>query len=126
MILCGTMAAQAIDYKYLTIEKNDGTAQTLTAVGLNITYADGMLTATNGSESATLALIDISRMFFTNTKDATAIADITTITDDGEAAVFDLAGRQVTEGRMQDVKARLRRGVYIIKLNSKTLKVQVK
>lgn len=126
MILCGTMATQAIDYQYLTIEKNDGTAQTLTAVGLNITYKDGKLMATNGSESATLALTDISRMFFTNTKDATAIADITTIKDDGDATVFDLAGRQVAEGRMQDVKALLRTGVYIIKLNSKTLKVQVK
>ena len=73
-----------------------------------------------------LALTDISRMFFTNTKDATAIADITTIADDGEATVFDLAGRLVAEGRMQDVKTQLRKGVYIVKLNSKTLKVQVK
>ena len=65
-------------------------------------------------------------MFFTNTKDATAIADITTIADDGDATVFDLAGRRVAEGRLQAVKAQLRKGVYIVKLNSKTLKVQVK
>ena len=126
MILCGTMAAQAVDYQYLNIEKTDGTAQSLTAVGLNITYKDGCLVATNGSETATFALTDISRMFFSNTKDVTAIADITTIADDGEAAVFDLAGRQVAEGRLQEVKPQLRKGVYIVKLNSKTLKVQVK
>ena len=126
MILCGTMAAQAVDYQYLNIEKTDGTAQSLTAVGLNITYKDGCLVATNGSETATFALTDISRMFFSNTKDVTAIADITTIADDGEAAVFDLAGRQVAEGRLQEVKTQLRKGVYIVKLNSKTLKVQVK
>ena len=126
MILCSTMAAQAIDYQYLNIEKTDGTAQSLTAVGLDITYKDGNLVATNGSETATIALTDISRMFFTNTKDATAIADITTIADDGDATVFDLAGRRVAEGRLQAVKAQLRKGVYIVKLNSKTLKVQVK
>lgn len=126
LILSGTLAAQAVDYQYLTIEKNDGTAQSLTAVGISITYGNGTLTATNGSETATFALTDISRMFFSNTKDATAIADIRTVTDDGKATVYDLAGRQVAEGRMHDVKAKLPKGVYLVKLNGKTLKVQIK
>lgn len=126
MILCGTLAAQAADYQYLNIEKNDGTALSLTAIGLDMTYKDGNLVATNGSETATIALTDISRMFFSNTKDVTAIADITTIADDGEATVYNLAGRRLAEGRMQEVKTQLRKGVYIVKLNSKTLKVQVK
>lgn len=126
IILSGTVAAHAADYQYLNIEKTDGTAQSLTAVGLSIYFEDGRLVATNGSETATFALTDISSMFFSNSKDVTAIADISSVTDDGEATVYDLTGRQVAEGRMQDVKMQLHKGIYIVKLNSNSLKVQVK
>lgn len=118
LLLSGTLAAQAADYQYLTIEKNDGTAHSLTAMGLSITYTDTQLTATNGSETATFTLSEVSRMYFSNTKEATGIE--TTVAENGNSAeVYDLNGRRVTTGNLQ-------KGVYIVKENGKTRKITVK
>jgi hypothetical protein len=127
MALLGTLAAQAADYQYLTIEKKDGTALSMTAVGLNITYANGKMTATNGTETATLALTELSRMFFSNTKDATAIATIEDLQPETAATVYDLSGRLVASEVMPSaLSSLLRKGVYIVRQNTKTVKIQVK
>ena len=39
---------KAEDYKFFTIEKTDGTSQTMTAVGLTINYTDGYLVTQTG------------------------------------------------------------------------------
>ena len=121
MILAGTLTAQAADYQYLTIEKSDGTATSLTAVGLNISYSDTQLTATNGQETATFTLSEVSRMYFSNTKQdtATGISEVNALPD-SNAEVYDLQGHRLPQG------ARLRKGVYLIKENGKTRKVTVK
>ena len=127
MVLFGTLAAQAADYQYLTIEKKDGTALSMTAVGLNITYADGKMTATNGTETATLALTDLSRMFFSNSKEATAIAAIEDLQPETAATVYDLSGRLVANKVLPSaLSSQLRKGVYIVRQNTKTVKIQVK
>ena len=127
MALLGTLAAQAADYQYLTIEKKDGTALSMTAIGLNITYVNGKMTATNGTETATLALTELSRMFFSNTKDATAIATIEDLQPETAATVYDLSGRLVASEVMPSaLSSQLRKGVYIVKQNTKTVKIQVK
>ncbi len=127
MALLGTLAAQAADYQYLTIEKKDGTALSMTAIGLNITYANGKMTATNGTETATLALTELSRMFFSNTKDATAIATIEDLQPETAATVYDLSGRLVASEVMPSaLSSLLRKGVYIVRQNTKTVKIQVK
>ena len=74
MLMAGTLTAQADNFTYLTIEKTDGTAQSLTAVGLTISYSEGNLVATNGTESATIALADVSRMYFSNEQATTGIS----------------------------------------------------
>ena len=127
MALLGTLAAQAADYQYLTIEKKDGTALSITAVGLNITYADGKMTATNGTETATLALTELSRMFFSNSKEATAIAAIEDLQPETAATVYDLSGRLVANEVLPSaLSSQLRKGVYIVRQNTKTVKIQVK
>lgn len=118
LLLAGSLAAQATDYQYLTIEKNDGTAQSLTAVGLNITYTGTQLTATNGTETATFPLSEIRRMYFSNTKETTGIETIIAeIAKDAE--VYDLNGRRVLTSNLQ-------KGVYIVKENGKPRKVTIK
>ena len=118
LLLAGSLAAQATDYQYLTIEKNDGTALSLTAVGLNITYTGTQLTATNGYETTTFSLSEISRMYFSNTKETTGIE--TTVAEIAkDAEVYDLNGRRVLASNLQ-------KGVYIVKENGKTRKVTIK
>lgn len=121
MILAGTLSAQAADYQYLTIEKTDGTATSLTAVGLNITYSDTQLTATNGTEAATFTLSEVNRMYFSNTREDTATGIADTIGDIAQdAEVYDLNGRRIPQGTT------LRHGVYIVKQGNTTKKITVK
>ena len=110
--LLGVMlAAQADEYNYLSVEKTDGTVISLSASDLTITFTDGYLMAGN-----------LSKMYFSNT----GATGINSIIDDenisiGDAdAIYDLNGRQLPQG------AQLHKGVYIVKKNGRTLKVQVR
>ena len=108
---------KAEDYKFFTIEKSDGTSQTMTAVGLTINYTDGYLVAQNGNETTKILLSDLKRMYFTN--EAAAISEIT----DEKASnneTYDMQGRRITD------KPLMNRGIYIIKKDGKTQKVFVK
>ena len=108
---------KAEDYKFFTIEKTDGTSQTMTAVGLTINYTDGYLVAQNGNETTKILLSDLKRMYFTN--EAAAISDIT----DEKASnneTYDMQGRRITD------KPLMNRGIYIIKKDGKTQKVFVR
>ena len=118
--LLGVMlAAQADEYNYLSVEKTDGTVISLSASDLTITFTDGYLMA--GTEKIA-ALTDLSKMYFSNT----GATGINSIIDDenisiGDAdAIYDLNGRQLPQG------AQLHKGVYIVKKNGRTLKVQVR
>lgn len=126
LLMTGTIGAMAADYQYLTIEKTDGTALSLTAVGLNITYNGANLIASNGSETATFTLTEVSRMYFSNNKDVTAIADISSLQQDADAIVYDLHGRQLDQGLLSSLKTRLVKGVYLVKQHGKTVKIQVR
>ncbi|MCR5314717.1 MAG: hypothetical protein K6E52_02320 [Bacteroidaceae bacterium] len=108
---------KAEDYKFFTIEKTDGTSQTMTAVGLTINYTDGYLVAQNRNETTKILLSDLKRMYFTN--EAAAISDIT---DEKSLSnvTYDMQGRRITD------KPLMNRGIYIIKKDGKTQKVFVK
>ena len=120
MIAAGTVSAWADDYEfpYLTFETADGTKVSVSSSSLEITIEDGKLCA--GTKSFTLT--DLSKMYFSeNDETATEIRGVNT--DDksvGKTAdICDLQGRKVTEGQM-------RRGIYVIKTQSGTRKVQVR
>lgn len=125
LLTTAVLTSQAEDYKYLTFEKTDGTQQSITAVGLTISYSNQTLTATNGTETLTLSVADLSRMFFSNDS-ATGISDLSTLEQDGDATVYSLSGQQVAQGRLSDVKALLRKGIYVVKQNGKSYKVQIR
>lgn len=120
MLAALTLGARAAEYNYLVFTLNDGTTQSVSATDLNITFANGNLTATSGSNTVTIALSSLTKMEFSN--DGTTGIDRVSydfvITDDTE--VYDLNGRRLPS------TANLSRGIYIIKSNSKTTKVQVK
>ena len=60
------MGAKAQTYSYLTFQHTDGTQKSLTANGLKITFSGNTLTATSMEGTTTLALTDLSKMFFTS------------------------------------------------------------
>ena len=66
MLAALTMGARAAEYNYLVFTLNDGTTQSVSATDLNITFANGNLTATSGSNTVTIALSNLTKMEFSN------------------------------------------------------------
>ena len=122
-LLCALyMGAQAADYNYLVFTMNDNTTQTIAASNLTMSFGDGKLTVSNGTTTlATITLADLAKMEFSNTE-STGISTISTdrLTIDETTQVYDLNGRQLPSG------TQLQRGIYIVKTNGRTIKVQIR
>ena len=114
MTLVGVLTVQAEEtYTYLTFETTDGTKASVPASELKLTISGTTLTV--GSQSFTLS--NLSKMYFSNTDESTTgIEGITSETLDEAADIYDLQGHKVT-------KAQMKKGVYIVKTNSKTYKI---
>ena len=115
MALVGALTVQAEEYAYLTFETTDGAKASVDVSSLTLTVSGNTLTA--GSQTFTLS--NLSKMYFSNTSQTTAIEEITTATLDEAADIYDLQGHKVT-------KEQMKRGVYIVKTKSKTYKMIVK
>lgn len=142
--LLATLATQAEDYGCLALRQTGGTVTTLTANGLHITFADGNLVATQGGQTTTLPLADLTAMYFT-TDDATGIsapstAKGTLTVDGGTVKVTAAQGTRLTlhtlggtalasltaTGGEQTLGANLQEGVYIVGINGHASKIIVK
>ena len=115
-MLVGTLTAQAEDYTYLTFETTDG-AKASVSVASDVTLTISGTTLMVGSQSFTLT--NLSKMYFSNTDETTGIEEITSATLDEATDIYDLQGHKVTKDQM-------RRGVYIVKTNSRTYKMVVR
>ena len=120
MTLVGALAVQAEDtYTYLTFETTDGVKASVPVSSLTLTISGNTLTA--GSESFILS--NLSKMYFSNDDQTTAINEIDySQTDDllsESTDIYDLQGHKISREQM-------RKGIYIIKTKSKTYKMIVK
>jgi ethanolamine utilization protein EutA (predicted chaperonin) len=115
-MLVGALTAQAEDYTYLTFETTDG-AKASVSVASDVTLTISGTTLTVGSQSFTLT--NLSKMYFSNTDETTGIEEITSATLDEATDIYDLQGHKVSKDQM-------RRGVYIVKTNSRTYKMVVR
>lgn len=125
MLLTGTLAAQAYDYPYLTFQTSDGTTKTVSVESLVITFNNGQMVATSGTDSQTISLSQLSKMFFSISSDATAISEVTTESDAIE--VFSISGHSL--GRYtssSEAKNALKSGVYIFKSKNNSAKIAIK
>ena len=115
-MLVGTLTAQADSYTYLTFETTDGAKGSVSVEELTLTISGTTLTA--GTQSFTIS--NLSKMYFSNTDETTTgIEVITSATLDEATDIYDLQGHKVT-------KAQMRKGVYIVKTNSRTYKMVVR
>ncbi len=115
-MMMGMLSIHASDYPYLTFVTTDGGKASVAVSGLSITISGTTLTA--GSQSFTLS--NLSKMYFSTSDESTTGIDEVLSVDLNEAAeICDLSGKRVTKDQM-------RRGVYIVKTNKGTYKVNVK
>ena len=121
MTLVGSvLTVQAEDtYTYLTFETTDGSKTSVDVSSLPVTINLDNSTLTIGNQ--TFALADLSKMYFSTQSETTGIETIDNgqWTMDNSAEFYDLQGHKVT-------KAQMKKGVYIVKTNSKTYKIVVK
>lgn len=122
MLAILTTGMRAAQYDYLVFTLTDGTTKTVAASNLTISFSDGNLIATSGSETlATLSLAQLTQMEF-STDDPTGITTLSTntLTTDEATAIYDMNGRQIPTGTS------LKNGMYIVKTKSRTVKVYIR
>ncbi len=130
LLLIGTCLSGATvcadTYPYLTFQKSDGSAVSMAVSSLTMTFADGKLVASNGTDAQELTVADLASMNFS--KSATSGIEDMAISDaDGEIEAFSLQG--VSYGKfstLQAFKDKATAGVYVIKGNGKTQKMAVR
>ena len=115
-VLLATLTAQAEGYTYLTFETTDGAKASVAVENLTLTISGTTLTA--GSQQFTLS--NLSKMYFsTSDETATGIEEINSAAIEEANDIYDLQGHKVS-------KEQMKKGVYIVKTNSRTYKMVVR
>ena len=115
-VLLATLTAQAEGYTYLTFETTDGAKASVAVENLTLTINGTTLTA--GSQQFTLS--NLSKMYFSASDEtATGIEEINSAAIEEATDIYDLQGHKVT-------KEQMKKGVYIVKTNSRTYKMVVR
>lgn len=118
-----SVGAEAAQYDYLTFQQTDGTMTSVASVGTTITFGDGNAKITNGENTTTLSLSSLDKMYFAVTS---GVIDVNAPTE-GQIVAYDLTGKEVgTFRNMDELRSKLTKGVYIIKVNGKTKKIAIK
>ena len=115
-VLLATLTAQAEGYTYLTFETTEGAKASVSVENLTLTINGTTLTA--GSQQFTLS--NLSKMYFsTSDETATGIEEINSAAIEEATDIYDLQGHKVS-------KEQMKKGVYIVKTNSRTYKMVVR
>ena len=117
-------SASAGDYDYLIVQRLDGSKQSFNAIGLKLTFEDGNLVATSGGSTASFALADLQKMFFSSEP-----AGIKEIADSASEAVtvYTISGQAVGQYQnLKEAQASMLPGLYMIKTSKGTIKIAVK
>ena len=111
-----TLIVQAEGYTYLTFETTEGAKASVSIKDLTLTISGTTLTA--GSQQFTLS--NLSKMYFsTSDETATGIEEINSAAIEEATDIYDLQGHKVS-------KEQMKKGVYIVKTNSRTYKMVVR
>ncbi|MGM9816119.1 MAG: hypothetical protein ACI304_03565 [Lepagella sp.] len=122
-----TSLASAYDWPYLRLECVDGSYQTIGVESLSVSFSEGNLFAQNPSESLQVSLASLSKIYFLDQNLSSAVSSPISSLGSAPVEVFCLTG--LYAGAFDSVReacASLPAGVYIVKSDSKCLKVCVK
>lgn len=124
LTLLAVTAASADNYSYLAFQTADGSTRNIGVESLEMTFSDGKLIASNGTESLEISVADLTRMFFSS--EATAIKDIS-LDADSPVKVYTVEGVCVgSYDSMASASANMGKGVYIVKGEKTTHKITVR
>ena len=133
LLFCASaLTVSAQNYNFLTLQKSSGSEKSLKADHVKITFEDGNLVATNGSETFSAPLSQMGKMFFSDT--ATSIETVETNAEaltasivNGQLRTNAPVGSRISvfslDGRLLNAQAPISRGTYLVRINNTTLKV---
>ncbi len=111
-------------YPYLTFRNADGTVRSVTTNKLEMKFVDGRLVAVSATDSLTIDLKTLDKMFFSSGS-VTGVGNV--LDKHGKIAVYNTQGVHVGDyASLELVYATLSRGVYVVKVNGKMQKIVVK
>lgn len=120
--MLATMSSHVLadGYGYMVFTLTDGSMQSIAANGLNLSFGNGKLTATSGTEIVAIPLESLQSMAFSK-EGLTGIQpiDYGQLTIDDSTEIYNLRGQKVSKEQMQ-------RGIYIVKTKERTYKMIVK
>lgn len=124
LLFLAAMAVSALadDYAYLSFADTDGSVQSFTAQGTEITFSGGNAIVTSGSASATIALSSLAGMSFSNDAGTVALQQLSTQTSD-TYEVWSVSGVFVGRFTSRDALQQLTHGIYVVRNNGKTQKM---
>lgn len=120
------LTANADTYGYLSFLTADGSSLSVGVEGLSMTFTDagGKLVVTNSTESRTLDVADLKKMFFSG-ESATAISEVDA-DNKRYLQVYTVSGSFVGSFSPRCLDEELEPGIYLVKKNGKTTKIAVK
>lgn len=116
-----TAAAETAQMVFKTV---DGTSQSITAAGLDISFTDTDMVATNGTQTVTLPLSDLTSMQFTGLQSGM----VSDIAKDGDVTIVNINGMMLgTYSSAADAARNLASGIYIVRYaDGKTSKLIIR
>lgn len=105
------LSAHAEGYPFLTVQHSDGSQQSFASSGLVITFSDGNMVVSQNGTKTTLALSDLSKMFFSNTSGIQQMESSESKMED--SSVYDLQGRKIVNRNSVNCNS-LPKGIYIV------------
>ena len=126
-VLSLAVAANADTYSSLSFQQQDGTTLSVGVESLQMTFTDSgsTLVISNGTESHTVSVADLAKMFFSGST-STGITEATADSN-GELQVYTISGTYVGRFDSRDsMESSASPGIYLVKQNGKTHKIAVK
>ncbi len=126
IMTCATLSvAHAYDYPLLSFRMTDGSTKSVDVESLTLTVVDGTLVVKNNNTDITLQLSDLDLMYFVST--STGIAEVEANSLSGEVEIISISGMQLGRySSIEQAKAALQKGIYIIKTSEGTRKISIR
>lgn len=126
LTVCAALASfiiMASETDLMIFEMHDGSKQSIFSTNLTMTFADGLLNATDGTQSLSIPLNTVRAFYFGSQSGVGSVS----IPENQAIEAYSVAGvHQGTFKSLQDAKAALPTGLFILKAGHETNKVVVR
>jgi len=127
MLCLFALVAWAGDYDYLVVQLENNSTVSYTSIGLELSFADGVMTVTSSDgDAAEYSVSDLQMLYFSDAAvsgEATAIASVM-VSESEPVEVYSANGSYVGRySSKSEAQSTLQRGVYLLKGERAVVKI---